>query len=333
MANVMMAHASISENGTIRGTAGDQTGKEVCIRSWYKHSKGWVMLRAKDPKMREYIAQGGERAAKNDNIGYDQIENQTLWKDVEKKDFNPAMADEPTETDCARLVRLCVQFACKMVGNGKSIPDFYTATLKNKLKGTGLFEVYTASKYTTKSDYLMRGDILVTKTKGHTAIVISNGERAEVIETEFVDYDFGQRIIRSGCEGNDVKELQGYLEQLGYDCGGESGEFDDSTEIAVRAFQTVSGCEVDGEVGPITIAALEEALKDVQTKNARYVRIVNGNCYVRKAPNKESNPPMGVVRKGTLLKFGGEISADGWHLIEYDGANGWVSGRYSRLED
>ena len=36
---VRIGHASISEKGTINGTKGDQTGKEVCIRTWY--SKPW----------------------------------------------------------------------------------------------------------------------------------------------------------------------------------------------------------------------------------------------------------------------------------------------------
>ena len=76
---VKIGHASISENGTIKGTAGDQTGKEVCTRNWYKHSKGWVLVRCKDSNMLEYIAEAMEKAAKNDLIGYDQLQNQTLY--------------------------------------------------------------------------------------------------------------------------------------------------------------------------------------------------------------------------------------------------------------
>ena len=53
---VRIGHASIDENGSATGgAAGDQTGKEVCIRSWY--AKGWkVLLRAKDPAVRKKIA-------------------------------------------------------------------------------------------------------------------------------------------------------------------------------------------------------------------------------------------------------------------------------------
>ena len=37
-----IAHASINEKGTITGgETGDQTGKEICIRSYYEYSGGW----------------------------------------------------------------------------------------------------------------------------------------------------------------------------------------------------------------------------------------------------------------------------------------------------
>ena len=176
--SVKLAHASISEKGTIRGEAGDQTGKEVCIRNWYKHSKGWVLMRCNDEAMRPYIAEAGKRGAENDNIGYDQIENQDLWDDVKNQGYDPGKASKPTETDCARFVRVCVQYACKKVGRDIVIPDFYTATLASNLKKTGLFTKYTASKYVDQDDLLLTGDILVTRTKGHTAIVISDGDKA-----------------------------------------------------------------------------------------------------------------------------------------------------------
>ena len=44
--SVIIGHSSIDENGKISGgKAGDQTTKEVCTRSFYMHSKGWVVLR------------------------------------------------------------------------------------------------------------------------------------------------------------------------------------------------------------------------------------------------------------------------------------------------
>lgn len=37
-----IVHASINESGrTTGGKTGDQTGREICVRSYYKYSKGW----------------------------------------------------------------------------------------------------------------------------------------------------------------------------------------------------------------------------------------------------------------------------------------------------
>jgi len=47
--SVKLGSARIDENGQAHGgAAGDQIGKEVSTQSWYAHSKGWVLLRAKD---------------------------------------------------------------------------------------------------------------------------------------------------------------------------------------------------------------------------------------------------------------------------------------------
>ena len=42
ISNSQIAHASINEKGTVTGgRSGDQTGKEICIRSYYEYSGGW----------------------------------------------------------------------------------------------------------------------------------------------------------------------------------------------------------------------------------------------------------------------------------------------------
>lgn len=328
---VKIGHASISENGTIRGEAGDQNGKEVFARNWYKHSKGWVLLRCKDAKMRPYIAEAMEKACANDDIGYDQSENQTLWDHVKSKGFDPAKVTKAVETDCARLVRVCCQYACEKAGNGKTIPDFYTASEATKLVGTGLFEKLTASKYVTQDDYLVRGDILVTKTKGHTVVVLSDGDKAEKTPEPEKAYALGDRILKCGCTGDDVQDMQEYLNQIGYDCGDADGDFGDNTEIGLKAFQKAKGLKADGEYGPESHKALMKALEDQNIKNPRTVRIVNGNCYVRSAPNTDGKK-LGVAYKGETFPYGGNKSDDGWHLIDYRNKNAWVSGKYSELE-
>ena len=170
---VLIGSARIDENGRAHGgKAGDQTGKEVSTQNWYKHSKGWVVLRAKDPIKAAKIAQAMRAACVNDNIGYDQYQNQTLWNAVKDKGYDPAKATVKCETDCARLGARVLRLRRH---HGAS--DFYTATEAAYLMDTGEFVKFTSSKYTSQDDYLGAGDILVTKTKGHTAVVLTNGRQ------------------------------------------------------------------------------------------------------------------------------------------------------------
>ena len=192
---VIIGSARIDENGKAHGgKAGDQTGKEVSTQNWYRHSKGWVVLRAKDPIKAAKIAQAMRAACANDNIGYDQYQNQTLWNAVKDKGYDPAKATVKCETDCARLVRVCCAYA------GIMARDFYTATEAAYLMDTGEFVKFTSSKYTSQDDYLGAGDILVTKTKGHTAVVLTNGSRYDgAVEEPSVP--LGSRILRDGERG------------------------------------------------------------------------------------------------------------------------------------
>ena len=62
---VKIGHASIDERGKINsGTAGDQTGKEVCTRNWY--AGGWtVLLRPKSSTTAEEMAKSCEAGCAN----------------------------------------------------------------------------------------------------------------------------------------------------------------------------------------------------------------------------------------------------------------------------
>ena len=309
-------------------TPGDQNGgREVSTENWYLHSKGWVVLRAKDPEARERIAVAMERACANDDIGYDQSTRLTLFNNVKPYGFDPSLTTKKVNTDCSALVRVCVHYA------GITVDNFITSNEVSKLMATGAFEKFTDDAHCKSSDHLLRGDILDTRTKGHTVVVLSNGAKAHE-EIVYVSYKLGDRILKNGMTGYDVKELQTCLIGLDYDCGvwGADGEFGDATEQAVEQFQHAHGCMVDGEVGPETLAALEKAMEaaEAPVNDARYVQIVNGNCYVRTAPNTDGKK-LGVAHRGDILDYQGQISADGWHLVEYNGQNGWVSGKYSEM--
>lgn len=152
---------------------GDQNGgREVSTEKYYVHSKGWVVLRAKDPEARERIAVAMEHACANDNIGYDQSTRLTLFNNVQPYGFDPALTTKKVNTDCSALVRVCVHYA------GITVDNFITSNEVSKLMATGAFEKFTDDAHCKSSDHLLRGDILVTRTKGHTVIVLSDGAKA-----------------------------------------------------------------------------------------------------------------------------------------------------------
>lgn len=167
---VIIGSARIDENGHASGgQAGDQNGKEVSTQKYYTHEKGWNVLRAKEPQVREAIAQNMTWACANNNIGYDQGQNQTLYQTAKPVGFNCSLVGTPCETDCARLVRVCVLYA------GVNVADFYTGNEKEALLATDAFDLINAKL----PEELLRGDILVTKTKGHTVVVLTNGANAQ----------------------------------------------------------------------------------------------------------------------------------------------------------
>ena len=333
MATVQLACASIDERGKISGgKAGNQTGRELRIRNYYVHSKGWRVLRCIHPEMRPLIAAAMKAAVNNRNIGYDQNQRNTLYRQVQNSGFDPAKANIACETDCSALVRVAIMYALRSCGNGTSVPDFYTANEASILLKTGLFTEMNGTRYTRNSDYLCAGDILVTRTKGHTEVVISNGSRADTTAGTEHKYELGERLLKNGSEGADVKELQSLLIQLGYDCGrwGADGDFGDATEMAVEQFQHHWWLDADGDYGPKTHAMLMQVITGEGIQNAQVVQIVGGNCYIRSEPNT-SGSKLGVAHAGDKLIYRGEISEDGWYAVDYNGTAAWVSGKYAKI--
>lgn len=177
--------------------AGDQNGgKEVSTQDWYLHSKGWYVYRAKDPAVREKIAEAMQKACDNDDIGYSQGTRDTLWNNVKSSGYDPSKTTKKVNTDCSALVRVCCAYA------GIILSNFITSSLSTRLINSGKFEKLTADKYCKSSDYLVRGDILCTKTKGHTVVILSDGAKASSEKTTVssgnVEITGGTAYVRSG---------------------------------------------------------------------------------------------------------------------------------------
>lgn len=169
---VTIGHARQNEfGGATGGKAGDQNS-EVAITNWYLHNKGWVVIRPKDANIAEKIAKCMEMACKNNHIGYCQTHRNTLKTAAAKYKYDVSKVKVNVETDCSALVRVCCLYA------GVNVGDFYTGNEASVLKSTKKFSVITSSKYCKSSNYLRRGDILCTKTKGHTVVVLVSGKYA-----------------------------------------------------------------------------------------------------------------------------------------------------------
>lgn len=327
---VRVGSARIDERGkAYNGKAGDQTGRELSTQRWYLHKKGWRVFRAKDRAAALRIAADMEAACGNSHIGYDQWQRNTLYKVAEPLDFDCAKVKTNCETDCSALVRVCCAYAGIM-----GLPsDFRTGNMPANLLKTGAFVELRGAKYTEQSAYLGKGDILVTKTHGHTVVVLDDGAKYEGT-VEAREYALGERLLKHGAEGADVKLLQEYLKQLDYDLGrwGTDGEFGDATELAVKAFQRDHKLSVDGQYGPKSHAAMLEALEaDEPETEHRYVAIEGGDCYVRDAPSTDGKT-LGVAYRGNVLPYGGEKADNGWLKVVYKDQNGWVSWKYGKLK-
>lgn len=315
---VKIGSARIDENGHARGgKAGDQTGREVSTQNWYNHSGGWRVFRPKDPAVAEKIAWDMQAACNNNNIGYDQGQRSNLYSASKPLGFDCAKVKTKTETDCSALVRVCCAYA------GVMLPDFNTVSEASALLKSGAFTELTGTKYTASSDYLRRGDILVTRQKGHTVVVLTSGSKAEPLPSQ--DYKLGDRTLERGMSGPDVAELQHDLLALGYSFPeyGADSDYGLETEKNVKGFQRVNGLEVDGIFGPASYKALMNAL-------SRYVEITGNLVNVRKGPGVQY-AVLGVMKDGDRLPYGGQRSDNGWYLVEYDTQNAWVSGKYGRL--
>jgi hypothetical protein len=174
--SVLIAHASIDEHGNIKGgKAGDQTGKEVCVRTWYNKPWGYV-IRFTDLKMADRLADCMEMAAENIYIGYDQNQRNTLLKEARKYNYDVSRVRTPCETDCSALVSV----ACMYAGIPESALTLqgncaHTRNLRSMLKNTGEVEIFSTPLYTQRSDRLKRGDILL-KEGSHVAVVVKTDE-------------------------------------------------------------------------------------------------------------------------------------------------------------
>ena len=161
-----------------------------------------------------------------------------------------------------------------------------------------------------------------------------------------VNYELGSRTLREGMEGSDVKELQECLKQVFpgkvLTKHGADGDFGEETKNAVIMFQKKYGLSADGVYGAKSHKKLMDVLNpdevpndedtpDEGSEDVRYVKIRNGNCYVRTGPST-TYTKLDTAHNGDRFVYAGETSSNGWKKIYFENNIGWCSGKYAAIE-
>ena len=162
----------------------------------------------------------------------------------------------------------------------------------------------------------------------------AEGEVDETTWQELVEASFrlGDRFLYLRVppfRGDDVREVQRYLNRLGFNAGREDGIFGRDTDLALRAFQHNMALPVDGIAGSSTISCLQrlkhamkdtsvaevhEALQDLATPRGLEGKSVvldaaEGDAgaeeMLRLVPNelREASYALGVPKWLTILKI------------------------------
>ena len=258
-----IVHSSIDENRHARGgKAGDQTGREVCTRSWY--SKPWGMvLRCKDAAVAKKARDIAIKLANSNLIGYDQNERNSLYKQLERNGWDVdkyIRSGVKTECDCSSFVYACY---CCVIAEMRGLANApTTVTSRNFYKEHG-FDVLLSSEYTTSASKLLPGDLL---NKSGSHIVMFAGTNVRVASNESANISYGagassvSTTLRKGSRGAAVVTLQKNLNTVMHAGLTADGIFGINTYNALKYFQSRYGLAVDGIYGPASRAKMSEAL-------------------------------------------------------------------------
>lgn len=174
-----ISNSGHDENGKYSGgQAGDQTGTEWQVRSWY--NRPWDAVYAPPTEaIGTDVALLAKHAANNDKIGYDQSQRTTFYTQLMKaKDYDPANITTKCEADCSAGVAAIIIAVGKRKSNKKMAAvskDCYTGNLGEALVNAG-WKKHTASKYLTSDAYLGKGWVLLN-VSSHTAINLTKGSK------------------------------------------------------------------------------------------------------------------------------------------------------------
>ena len=235
-----IGHASIDENNRIKnGRAGDQTGKEVCIRIYY--DKNWdYVLRPKTPDLAEKSAKACEAMCNNPCIGYDQNDRNSSSAYLELLNWNYSAIKKDTECDCSSFMTACALCGGAKINYKGNAP--HTRSMVSRFKESGAYDVFQF--VSAKHSNLKRGDILI-KEGSHTVMVLDD------YQSNINTTKDEKPTLKLGDRNDWVTIAQGRLVVAGYKLKVD-GEYGPKTKAVIEQYQKDHSLIVDGVLGPKT---------------------------------------------------------------------------------
>lgn len=315
---IKIGHSSIAENNKATGgQPGDQTGREVCIRTWYSSSWDYV-LRPKKSNLAQKSAKFVEDVCENNMVGYDQGGRNSLYKEAKIVNFDGSKIKNKCESDCSTFMHVAGIAGGANLSYGSN--GFTTRTMVDEFRQSGDYDILSDKKYLTSDKYLRRGDILVN-VGSHTVMVLEDGELAYTnkVEDKFIPYlatttsDLNLRSTPSSTYKDNIITVMPK--------GTYVSVIDFSTGVWMKV-QVIVSCKQ--YIGYASSKYLSQV--DISKKEIRKVSIFNLNV---RAGQNTLYPKIFTMKKSDIFTV---IKKDKWGLIFYNNKLGYanVSNAYSK---
>lgn len=300
-----LVHATNNEMGMVYGgQPGDQTEREVCIQDFFEYEWEYV-FRPKRADLAEKAAMYAEIIAKNDAIGYAQDDRYTMYLRAKNNGWNFAAITNPVSTDCSQLV------ATILIACGLNVsPYMYTGNEKGCLQYTGEFVTLLYEK----DMRLVRGDIILTTRKGHTAIVVEGTFPSAL--PKWVGECYGAEFVPVYAEASEKAK------RCEWPTLGTGNLFDVCDETASWLYIRIAGVYYGWIRRQFCLRKTVE----------RHGTVINGGVYVRSNAGATFEQ-IGVLKEhDTVSICDMKVGIDGndWYYIKYGDGWGFCSGKYIR---
>ncbi len=327
--SVIISNCGHDENGRYSGgAAGDQTGTEWQLRSWY--NRPWdCVLRFEDATTAALIAEMAKAAAQNDLIGYDQNQRTTFWQHLAASNYRPEQITIKCEADCSSGVAAIVKGAGYRLDNAamKNVSiDAYTGNLKSVLKAAGAV-VLTASKYLTSDAYIRAGDILLNESH-HVTTAVTNGSNAGSGTTATPQPSFTATGTAT-CTGNGVRIRSGAGTGNDILTSLNKGDKMDIDGQTVNGWYHVRANGVVGYMSGQYVSPDGQTQTPTQSGGftATGTATCTGNGVRIRSGAGTGNDILTSLNKGDKMDIDGQ-TVNGWYHVRANGVIGYMSGQY-----